>query len=86
MRAVNTMSAVNTIARKEPAVGIGASISVILYAVYGILQASGIEVTEDMARGVEALVLALCAIPAVSGLLTRHFVFSPDTTDRLGGG
>ncbi len=77
------MSTVNSVARKEPAVGIGASISAILYGVYAILRASGIEVTEDMVSGVNALMLALCAVPAVSGFLTRFFVSSPDTVGRI---
>ncbi len=80
------MTAINTIARKEPAVGIGASITAILYAVYAILRVSGVEVTDDMARSVETLVLALCAIPAVSGFLTRFFVFSPNSADRIANG
>ncbi len=80
------MNTLNTVARKEPAVGIGASITALLYAVYGILQASGIVVPDDMVTHVNALVLALCAIPAVSGFLTRFFVFSPDTANRIANG
>ena len=34
---------------------------------------------------INALVTALCAIPAVSGALTRFFVYSPATVGRLTG-
>jgi hypothetical protein len=68
---------------REPAVSIGGSITAILYAAYAILKASGVEVTEDMTDGITALVLALCAVPAIGGLVTRFFVFSPATTEEL---
>ncbi len=69
--------------QKEPAVGIGGSLSAILFASFGILKASGIDLTEDMTNGITALVLALCAVPAIGGFVTRFFVYSPFTTDRL---
>lgn len=58
----------------EPAAGIGATVSGLLYAIWAILRASGVEITEDMQAGVEALILVLCGIPAVSGLLIRLWV------------
>ncbi len=77
------MNTMNTIGKKEPVVGIGASITAILYAVYAILRASGVGVTDEMTDGINAFVLALCAIPAVSGFLTRSFVYSPASAERI---
>lgn len=65
--------------KSEPSVSIGVSISAVLYAIWAILRASGVEVTDDLRDGVEALVLALCAVPFVGGLVTRFFVISPQT-------
>ncbi len=69
--------------QKEPAVSIGATITAILLAVYAILRASGVSVTDEMTNGINALVLSLCAIPAVSGVLTRFFVYSPNSVERI---
>ncbi len=77
------MNTITTIGKKEPAVGIGASITAILYAVYALLRASGVEVTDEMTVAVDALVLALCAIPAVSSFVTRFFVYSPATVELM---
>ncbi len=73
----------NTVTQNEPAVSIGVIVSAILAAVYAILKASDVGVTDEMTSGINSLVLALCAIPAVSGFVTRFFVFSPNTTERL---
>lgn len=67
---------------KEPAVSIGTSITGVLAALFIVLRASGIGVTQDMSDGLTALVLALCAIPAISGLLTRMFVWSPNSVQK----
>jgi hypothetical protein len=63
----------------QPAITIGGSLSAILFAVFAILKAQGVEVTEEMTDGIEALIYALCAIPAVAGVITRFFVFAPAT-------
>ena len=64
---------------KEPAMSIGASITAVLIALFAVLRAFGVGVTDDMSSSITALVVALCAVPAVSGFLTRFFVVSPDT-------
>ena len=69
--------------KQEPAVGIGGALSAILYAVFAILKASDIEVTQEMTDGITALILALCAIPAVGGFITRFFVYAPATVERI---
>ena len=69
--------------KTEPAIGIGGAISAVLYAVFAILKAADIEVTEEMTDGITALILALCAIPAVGGFVTRFFVYAPATVERL---
>ncbi len=63
----------------EPATTIGGSITAVLIALFAVLRAFGVGITDDMSEGLTALVLALCAIPAVSGFLTRFFVVSPET-------
>jgi hypothetical protein len=74
---------VNTITQREPAVSIGATVSTILLAVFAILKASGIAVTDEMTDGITALILALCSIPAVAGVLTRFFVYSPASVEKI---
>jgi len=69
--------------QNEPAVGIGASLSAALYAIFLILKASGVDVTDDMTNGINALIVALCAIPAVGGFLTRFFVYSPNSVEKI---
>jgi hypothetical protein len=69
--------------KSEPAVGIGGSISAILFALYAILRASGVPVTDEMTDGITALVLALCAFPAVAGFITRFFVYSPASVEKI---
>ncbi len=69
--------------QKEPSLGIGASLSAVLFAVFAILKASGVNVTDDMTTGINALILSLCAIPAVSGLITRFFVYSPNSVEAI---
>lgn len=71
--------------KSEPAVSIGTTISAVMLAVFAILKASGMGVTDEMTTGINALVTALCAVPAVSGALTRFFVYSPTTLARLTG-
>jgi hypothetical protein len=61
----------------QPAIAIGGALSAVLYAVFAILKAAGVEVTDEMTDGINALILALCAIPAVAGVITRFFVFAP---------
>jgi len=68
---------------KEPSIGIGASLSAVLFAVFAILKASGVNVTDDMTTGINALILSLCAIPAVSGIITRFFVYSPNSVEVI---
>ena len=68
---------------KEPSIGIGASLSAVLFAVFAILKASGVNVTDDMTTGINALILSLCAIPAVSGVITRFFVYSPNSVETI---
>ena len=65
--------------KSEPALGIGGSISAVLYAVFVVLKAAGFGVTDEMTDGINALVLALCAVPAIGGWVTRFFVVSPQT-------
>lgn len=69
--------------KHEPAVGIGGSITAILYAVFAILKAADIGVTAEMTDGITALVLALCAVPAVGGFITRFFVYAPATVATI---
>lgn len=59
---------------KEPASGIGITITALMGAVWLILKASGVDITEDMKDGVEALIGVLITIPAVTGLLIRFLV------------
>lgn len=68
---------------KEPAIGIGGSITAVLFAVFAVLKASGVPVTEDMSAGLNALTLALCAVPAISGFITRFFVYSPNSVESI---
>lgn len=69
--------------KHEPAVGIGGSITALLYAVFAILKAADIGVTDEMTDGITALVLALCAVPAVGGFITRFFVYAPATVEKI---
>ncbi len=67
----------------EPAFSIGGSVSAVLYAAFLILKASGVGVTDEMTNGINALVAALCAIPAVAGFATRFFVYSPNSVKGI---
>lgn len=67
----------------EPAATIGVSISAVLVALFAVLRAFGVGVTDEMSDSITALVVALCAVPAVSGWLTRFFVYSPRSVQRL---
>ncbi len=69
--------------KTEPSIGIGASLSAVLFAVFAILKASGVNVTDDMTNGINALIVALCAIPVVSGVITRFFVYSPNSVETI---
>lgn len=69
--------------KHEPAVGIGATLTAVLYGLYAVLRASGVGVTDDMTEGINALVLALCAVPAVSGAITRFFVYAPASVEKI---
>ena len=80
---MTTQPVPKNIMAKEPALSIGASASAILVALFGVLRASGVGITDDLSDSVTALVLALCAVPAVSGWLTRFFVYSPASTQAL---
>ena len=64
---------------KEPAGTIGTSVSAVLVAVFLVLRAAGVVIPEDMETSVTMLSLAVCAVPAVSGWLTRYFVVAPGT-------
>ncbi len=68
---------------REPAVSIGGSISAVLYAILLILKSMNVGVTEEMTNGINALVAALCAIPAVAGFATRFFVYSPNSVKGI---
>lgn len=67
----------------EPSGTIGTSISAVLMSVFAVLRAFDVGVTDDMSNSLTALVVALCAIPAVSGWLTRHFVYAPSTVQAV---
>lgn len=68
---------------REPAGTIGTSVTGILLGIFLVLKAAGVGVTADLEAGITALVLALCAVPAVSGWVTRFFVFSPASARRI---
>jgi len=68
---------------KEPAGTIGTTISGILAALFGILNASGATVTDEMSGSITALVLGLIAVPAIAGWLTRFFVWSPESVKTI---
>ena len=70
--------------KTEPAGAIGTTISGILLALFGILNASGANVTDEMSGSITALVMGLIAIPAISGWLTRFFVWSPQSAQTVG--
>lgn len=67
---------------KEPAGTIGSSISFVLMGLWMLLKANGVDVTEDVSGGVELMIWGLLSVPAISGWLTRFFVFSPATTQK----
>ena len=69
--------------KREPAVSIGATVSAILFALFAILKASGVGMTDELTTGINALVTALCAVPAVSGFLTRFFVYAPASVEKI---
>lgn len=68
----------------EPAGTIGTTISGILLALFGILNASGANITDEMSGSITALVMGLIAIPAVAGWLTRFFVWAPENVQAVG--
>ncbi len=67
----------------EPAGAIGTSVTGILLGIFLVLKAAGVGVTADLEAGITALVLTLCAVPAISGWVTRFFVFSPASAKRI---
>jgi hypothetical protein len=72
-----------TMPKHEPAAGIGGSITAILYALFMVLKAADVGVTDEMTDGITALVLALCAVPAIGGFITRFFVYAPATVEKI---
>lgn len=67
----------------EPAGAIGTSVTGILLGIFLVLKAAGVGVTADLEAGITALVLALCAVPAISGWVTRFFVWSQNSVQEV---
>lgn len=79
----NTQPVPSGVTKTEPAVAIGTSISGILSGVFLALKAFDVPITDDMSSSLTSLVLALCAVPAISGWLTRFFVYSPASAQKI---
>lgn len=67
----------------EPNITIGASVSAVLFALIGILRASGVVISDDLANSIEALIYALCAFPVIATALARFFVWSPESVQDV---
>jgi hypothetical protein len=67
---------------KEPALATGGTISVALWATLAILRSYDIVIPEDVGRNVDILLNLIAGIPAVTGFITRYFVFSPASAQQ----
>lgn len=58
----------------EPSVSVGTFVSAILLGTWLILKSTGVNVTEDLRNGVEAIVYAFAAMPFVASFIIRWMV------------
>ena len=62
---------------EEPAVALGAAMTAFAQALFTIMRASGLPLTEEMSGGIIMLIHAILMFPLFAGVLIRFFVFSP---------
>lgn len=68
---------------KEPAGTIGSMISGVLIGLFGVLKVVGVDFADDLPMALNVFIAALLAIPAISGWVTRFFVYSPVTVEKM---
>jgi hypothetical protein len=69
--------------KTEPALITGGSISLLLYAVFGIIKSNGILIDDATQGHIETIIYVVLAMPAVTGALVRFGVYSPASVDEI---
>jgi hypothetical protein len=74
---------INKAVENEPNLSVGALITGIIIAIIAVLNAFGVNVTENQSAAIVGLIGAMIALPIVTGYLARFLSYAPSTVDEI---
>jgi hypothetical protein len=78
-----TLTLISKAVENEPNLSVGALITGIIIAIIAVLNAFGVNVTENQSAAIVGLIGAMIALPIVTGYLARFLSYAPSTVDEI---